>query len=175
MDTNFSDNRRLILYCQLCTNISIRHTTIDQDILCEQCEEVCRIEYELPDTWIVEAQTDSTEQWLSQQIEQNGYFPIESRIVNTQSESLDEGSLIYPNIDHNHNQAEESNHQNSSIDRSEELLNYGPPVQNVDEDIMNLIHNLSNEDRIRIVIGTGTDNDSHHTAYRIIVNKMIGA
>ena len=36
---------------------------------------------------------------------------------------------------------------------------------------MNLIHNLSNEDRIRTVIGTGTDNDSYHTAYRIIVNQ----
>ena len=171
MDTNFSDRRWLILYCQLCTNISIRHTTIDQDILCEQCAEVCRIEYELLDTGILEAQTDSTEQWLSQQTEQQDFSPIESRIVNNQSDSLDEGSLIDPNIDHNHNQAEESNHHNSSIDRSNDLLNYEPPVQNVDEEIMNLIHNLSNEDRIRTVIGTGTGNDSYHTAYRIIVNQ----
>ena len=36
---------------------------------------------------------------------------------------------------------------------------------------MNLIHNLSNEDRIRTVIETGTDNDNYHTAYRIIVNQ----
>ena len=62
MDTNFSDKRWLILYFQFCTNISIRHTIIDQDILCEQCAEVCRVEYELPDTGIVEARTDSTEQ-----------------------------------------------------------------------------------------------------------------